>query len=175
MPSDLFMGTHPWSSQGRTKGNPQGLKGTHLGTPLKADIEVLKKFGCDLDGLPWWFRWSRICVQCGRPGFNTWTVKIPWRREWLPTSLFLSGESHGQRSLVGYSLWGCKESDTTEWLILSHSFWEENPGGSELPFTGIAGWDSRLNQWSHHLQGIQDLEKGKAWDTLRRGAGEVGC
>ena len=113
-------------------------------------------------------------MQCGRPGFNTWIVKIPWRREWLPTSLFLSGESHGQRSLVGYSLWGCKESDTTEWLILSHSFWEENPGGSELPFTGIAGWGSRLNQWSHHLQGIQDLEKGKAWDTLRRRVGRWG-
>ena len=36
---------------------------------------------------------------------------IPWRREWLPTPLFLPGEFHGQRSLVGYSPWGCKESD----------------------------------------------------------------
>ena len=40
--------------------------------------------------------------------------KIPWRREWLPTPVFLPGESHGQRSLVGYSPWGHKESDTTE-------------------------------------------------------------
>ena len=38
----------------------------------------------------------------------------PWRREWLHTPVFLPGESHGQRSLVGYSLWGRKESDTTE-------------------------------------------------------------
>ena len=41
-------------------------------------------------------------------------------REWMQlTPVFLPGEIHGQRSLVGYSLWGCKESDMTEWLILS--------------------------------------------------------
>ena len=39
--------------------------------------------------------------------------KIPWRREWLPTPVFLPGKSHGQRSLVGYSPWGHKELDTT--------------------------------------------------------------
>ena len=46
---------------------------------------------------------------------------IPWRREWLPTTVSLPGEFCGQRSLVGYSPWGHKESgtDTTEWLILS--------------------------------------------------------
>ena len=37
-----------------------------------------------------------------------------WRREWLPTPIFLPGELHGQRSLVGYSLWGHKESDMME-------------------------------------------------------------
>ena len=40
--------------------------------------------------------------------------KIPWRREWLLTPVFLLGEFHGLRSLVGYSPWGHKESDTTE-------------------------------------------------------------
>jgi len=38
---------------------------------------------------------------------------IPWRRKWQPTSVFLAGESHGQRSLVAYSPWGHKESDMT--------------------------------------------------------------
>ena len=38
-----------------------------------------------------------------RPGFNPWVGKIPWRREWLPTPVFLPGEFHGQRSLMGYS------------------------------------------------------------------------
>ena len=41
-------------------------------------------------------------------------VKIPWRKKWQPTAVFLPGESHGQRSLAGYSPWGSKELDTTE-------------------------------------------------------------
>ena len=58
---------------------------------------------------------------------------IPWRRKWQPTSVFLPGESHGQRSLVGYRPWGCKELDTTERLTLSKPqpsdcFREEGPG-----------------------------------------------
>ena len=44
----------------------------------------------------------------------------PWRREWLPTAVFLPGVSHGQRSLAGCSLWGHKESDTTEGLTLTN-------------------------------------------------------
>ena len=49
-----------------------------------------------------------------RPEFDPWVRKIPWRREQLPTPVFLPGESHGLRSLTGCSPWGCKESDTTE-------------------------------------------------------------
>ena len=56
------------------------------------------------------------CLQCGRPGFDPWVGKIPWRRKWQPTPVFLPGESHGQRSLVGYSPQGLKELDTTERL-----------------------------------------------------------
>ena len=67
-------------------------------------------------------RWSDIvrresvCLQCGRPEFNPWVGKISWRRKWQPTPVFLPGKCHGQRSLVGYSPWGRKESDTTERL-----------------------------------------------------------
>ena len=53
--------------------------------------------------------------------------KIPWRRKWQPTLVLLPGESHGGRSLVGYSPWGRKESDTTERLhfhfSLSYNMW----------------------------------------------------
>ena len=42
------------------------------------------------------------------------SLEIPWRREWLPTPVFLPAESHGQRSLLGYSPWGRTKSDTTE-------------------------------------------------------------
>ena len=46
--------------------------------------------------------------------FHPWVRKIPWRWKWLPTPVFLPGESHRQRSLAGYSPWGQKESDRTE-------------------------------------------------------------
>ena len=56
----------------------------------------------------------RICLWCRRPRFDPWVRKMPWRREWQPTQVLLPGELHGQRSLVGYSPWGRKESDMTE-------------------------------------------------------------
>ena len=61
-----------------------------------------------------------ICLQCRRPGFNLWVGKIPWRREWLPTPKFLPVESYGQRSLVDYSPWGCKDLDMTEQRTHTH-------------------------------------------------------
>ena len=48
----------------------------------------------------------------GRHEFSPWVGKIPWRRAKQPTPIFLSGESHGQKSLVGFSPWGHRESDT---------------------------------------------------------------
>ena len=57
-------------------------------------------------------------ANAGDVGFNPWVGKIPWRREQLPTRALLPGEFHGQRSLVGYSPWGRKESDKTEQLTL---------------------------------------------------------
>ena len=44
----------------------------------------------------------------GKPRFDPWVGKIPWRRKWEPTPVFLPGESHGQRSLATYGPWGCK-------------------------------------------------------------------
>ena len=54
------------------------------------------------------------CKSHRRHEFDSWARKIPWRRIWQPTAVFLPGESHGPRSLAGYSPWGRKESDTTE-------------------------------------------------------------
>ena len=51
-----------------------------------------------------------------RSRFDPRIGKVPWRRKWLPISVFLPGKSHGQRSLAGYSLWGHKELDMTEQL-----------------------------------------------------------
>ena len=49
-----------------------------------------------------------------RPEFDRWVERIPWRRKWQPTPVFMLGESHGQRSLAGFGPWGHKESDMTE-------------------------------------------------------------
>ena len=46
--------------------------------------------------------------------FNPWVGKFPWSGKWQPIQAFSPRESHGQRSLVGYSLWYHKESDMTE-------------------------------------------------------------
>ena len=56
------------------------------------------------------------CRGYKRCRFEPWVSKVPWRRKWQPTPVFLPGESHGQRSLAGYSPRGHKESDMTERL-----------------------------------------------------------
>ena len=53
-------------------------------------------------------------ARCNRCGFNSWVGKIPWSRKWQPTSVFLPGKSHRQRSPAGYSPRGHKDSDTTQ-------------------------------------------------------------
>ena len=73
-------------------------------------------------GIRWWLIWSRVCLQCRRSGFNPWVGKIPWRRKWQPTPVFLPRKSHGWRSLAGYTPWCGKELDRTERLhFISHT------------------------------------------------------
>ena len=70
---------------------------------------------------------ERICPQCSqhrRLGFDLWVRKIPWRRAWEATPVILPGESYGQKSLVGYSPQGCKESDLTERTEHEHDIQE---------------------------------------------------
>ena len=89
-----------------------------------------------------------VCLQCRRPGFNPWVRKISWRRKWQPTPVFLPGKSHGQRSLVGYSPWGCKELDVTERLHFSLWYWERLRAGGE---GDGREWDGRMaapTQWA---------------------------
>ena len=58
-------------------------------------------------------------LQWGRPGFDPWVRKVPWRRAWQPTPVFLPGDFRGQRNLVGYSPCSLNRLDMTEWLTLS--------------------------------------------------------
>ena len=83
--------------------------------------KFLKWFLCTvrgIRGLPRWYSGNKSTCQWRRQKrrrrFDPWVRKIPWGRKWQPTLVFLPGESHGQRRLVGYSLWGHKELETTE-------------------------------------------------------------
>ena len=89
---------------------------------------------------------ERICLQCARPGFDPQVRKIPWRRAWLSTPVLLPGEFHGQRSLMGYGLWGHKESDITEQLNTHHF--------EKISHIGLWG---NCNQWGseHVLQTLR--------------------
>ena len=65
-------------------------------------------------GLTRWHSGMESACQCRKRRFDPWLRKIPWRRKWQPTPVFLPGKLHGQGSLVGYGPWGCKELDMTE-------------------------------------------------------------
>ena len=94
---------------------------------LKSSLGIQRKPW--LRKLPWWLKGWGIRLQCGKPRFDPWVGKIPWRRDWQPTPVFLPGEFHRQRSLAGYSPWGGRESDTTGRLSTHMIFFRE-----KLPF-----------------------------------------
>jgi len=91
--------------------------------------------------------WSRIHLPSRRHGFDLWVRRIPWRRKWQPSPVFLPGKSHGQRSLAGYSPWGRKESGTTEVT-------KQHPN----PYYFLTHASSRLDRAgipSHHITCLQ--------------------
>ena len=63
-----------------------------------------------------WLSGKEPACQCRRRRFDPWVRKIPWRRRWQSTPVFLPGKSHGQRSLVGYGPQGHKELDKIKQL-----------------------------------------------------------
>ena len=91
--------------------------------------QLQKYFVClyPVMGLPWWLSGKDPTCQCRRCGFDPWFGRSPgegnsnplqysWRRKWQPILVLLPWKSHGQRSLVGYTSWGRRESDMTERL-----------------------------------------------------------
>ena len=86
--------------------------------------------GCEGMGKGFKERWLsgwRICLQCRRHRrceFNPWVGKIPWRRKWQPSPVFLLGKCYGQRSLAGYSPWGRTKSRTQLRRLNTRSPWE---------------------------------------------------
>ena len=126
-------------------------------------------------GLPRWPS-GKVCLQCRRPGFNPWVRKIPWRSEWLPTPVFLPGESHGQRSLTDSSSQRVRHN----WALRTHAY-PSIPQSSLSTAFVVQGealefsvWDKRETlsvslSWTSSLHPLAkaDLIKSLAlWDEL---------
>ena len=79
----------------------------------KTDLTSGKKLG-----LPRWLSGKESACQCRRCGFNPWAGKIPWKRKWQPTPVFLPGKSYGQRSLAGYSPRGYSQTQLSNLVYL---------------------------------------------------------
>ena len=95
-------------------------------------------------------QWLRIRLPCGRPGFDPWVGKIPWRREWQPTPVFLPGESYGQRSLAGY----IQSMGSQSWTWLTIHTQHSIPVFKTLPSnTGVRVWFLIRELWSHMPRG----------------------
>ena len=125
----------PWNSLGQYTGVgslslPQGILPTHPGIESRSPALLtilyqlshkrssIKRVVFPKEGFPAGSDGKKSACNTGDLGFSPWVGKILWRRKWQPTPVFLPGKSRGQSSLVGYSLWGRKKSDTTERLHL---------------------------------------------------------
>ena len=102
-----------------------------------------------------------MCLQCGWPEFDPWVQKIPWRREWLLTPVFLAGEFNGQRSH------GVKESDMTERLTVS-------PSGTILVMTSSRCWYRTVSEWGWMGRTLQ-MTRLRNWRPWWRTGHPWGC
>ena len=90
------------------------VPGTIQAVALLRSFSFLKSFPTkEVLGFPWWLSGKEPICRGRRCGFDPWVRKIPWRRKWQPTPVFLPGESHGQRSLAATVYGVTEESDMT--------------------------------------------------------------
>ena len=98
------------------------------------------------------------CRRHRKRKFDPWVRKIPWRKKWLPTPVFLPKKSHGQRSLLGYSPWSGEESNTTEQLS-THRYTQwgykvaEGRAFVKWGPPGLACWEVVVGDKSERLAG----------------------
>ena len=163
-----FMAMDPDASFGWTNKTNKNIK------PLKSKWGKILSKHIDIWGFPDGASGKELTCQCMRHktwGFDSWVRKIPWRRKWQPTPVFLPGEFCGQRSLVGYNPQARKESDVTEWLsthqhvgpreqsvIIQQTFMsgkrfsrEEAPGTPNPEWGSFSGEEAGVTFW-HPLQ-----------------------
>ena len=109
-------------------------------------------------GLPRWYTDKESACNAGdasRQRSDPQVGKIPWRRAWQPTPVYVPGESHGQRSLVGYVPQGHKELDTTEVTEYAHAVSMTVSYDTKIKKLFVY-WNDTLHIWKYELY----------WDTL---------
>ena len=112
-----------------------------------------------LQRLPRWLSCKESACQRRRLGLDPWVRKILLRKKWQPIPVFLPGKWHGQRSLVGYSPWGCKESYVTK-----HTHTPEDSEGQE----SLACWSQSMGSQrvGHNLATEQQTTQQCASEDL---------
>ena len=116
-------------------------------------------------GLPRWLSGKESTCQHRRRGFNPWVRMIPWRRKWQPTPVFLSGTSHGQRSLAGNSPWG-PQSNTVGQLSMHVETREEQSRTNRASLGNLPGSPQGIYltiSWSC----FSDIEALTRWEKLK--------
>ena len=103
---------------------------------------------------------NKKCCQRRRCGFNPWVGKIPWSGKWQPTLVFLPGESHGWRSLVGYRPQGHKELDTTEQLNFHFLSIASNQNLTQTGWSQMRDLLSHTVKWSRVEAPLRCLPQG---------------
>ena len=96
---------------------------------------------------------------------DLWVRKVLWRRKWQPTPVFLPGKSHEQRSLAGYNLWACKESDMTEHTHTTSMITSLTPLFYSVPTISISSLllEYPALNWLLPLDSTYDLSPGSNW------------
>ena len=125
-----------------------------------------------LTGLPRWLSGKESACQRRRYGFDPWVGKIPWRRKWQHTPVFLPRKYHRQKSLAGYGPQGHKELDMTEWLCM-HAL-ADNQGQLSLLAHRVTKGIVRRAMGSVWPHGLQPTRLPRPWDSPGKNTG-VGC
>ena len=104
-----------WETKGCRDGRSEGLGEVAVATYQSEMVSDLDKIVGVVGGFPGGSMLKNLLLAQEKQGMQSdpWVGKIPWRRKWQPTPVFLPAESHRQRSLEGYSPWGHKEPGTT--------------------------------------------------------------
>ena len=124
----------------------------HLGLHTRTSGLSVMKLDRPLLGLPWWLRWYRICLQCGRPEFDPWIQKIPWWRQCNPLQ-YSCLESSMDRGAWRAIVHGIAESDRIEQL--THTYTHTHTNKHTYPYSITRESTITFNQYQRNKEATE--------------------